>query len=72
MKKMISMLLAVLLLISAFPVAFASESYPIEAHFAATGSHSVKTLTIDSGERITSIISFGIRQIWKKQICSTP
>ena len=51
MRKMISMLLAVLLLISALPVAFASESYPIEAHFAATGSHSVKTLTIDSEEK---------------------
>ena len=51
MRKMISMLLAALLLISVLPAAFASESYPIEAHFAATGSHSVKTLTIDSEEK---------------------
>ncbi len=51
MKKIWTVILAVLLLLSGLPAAFASESYPIEVHFAAAGSHSVKTLTINSGEK---------------------
>lgn len=51
MKKFISVILAAMLLIFVYPVAFASENYPVESHYAAAGSHSVKTMTIKSGEK---------------------
>lgn len=51
MKKLLSIALVSLLLLAIIPSALASENYPIEAHYAATGSHSVKTLTVDSGEK---------------------
>ncbi|MBR5409673.1 MAG: alpha/beta hydrolase [Clostridia bacterium] len=52
MKKVVSILICAVLFAGLLPIcSFASESWPIEAHYAATGSHSVKTLTVDSGEK---------------------
>ena len=52
MKKVVSILICAVLFAGLFSVgSFAAESCPIEAHYAATGSHSVKTLTVDSGEK---------------------
>ena len=52
MKKAISIFLCAVLFTGLLPIcSFASENCPIEAHYAATGSHSVKTLTVDSGEK---------------------
>lgn len=51
MKKLISVILAALLLVSVCPISLAVKSCPIETHYTSAGSHSVKTLTIESGEK---------------------
>ena len=52
MKKVVSILICAVLFAGLFSVgSFAAESCPIEAHYAATGNHNVKTLTVDSGEK---------------------
>lgn len=51
MKRIISVFLTSLMfLCGILPTAFAADTYPVEAKYAAAGSHDVKTLTIDSGE----------------------
>ena len=53
MKKAVSMILAIFVVFAGLlPTVFAAENeYPIEAYFSEKGSHTVKTLTLDSGEK---------------------
>ena len=52
MKKAVSMILALIVLTAGLlPTAFAAGTdYPIESYYASPGSHSVKTVTVASGE----------------------
>ena len=51
MKKTVSVVLAIIVIMTGLlSTAFAVDTYPVEAKYAAAGSHGVKTLTLDSGE----------------------